>query len=118
MPGLLMTASILVCAAVASSGAVAGGDPAVERGRNAIEKHGCAVCHRIPGIASPGGGIGPPLAGIARRAYIAGTLPNDPDNLRRWIAHPQEVKPGTAMPDTGVTTQEASDIANYLYVRG
>lgn len=90
----------------------------LQRGRDAIEKHGCAVCHQVPGIQSPGGGIGPPLNGVAKRSYIAGVLVNQPANLQRWIMHPQSVKPSTAMPDTGVTAREAADIAAYLYAKG
>jgi cytochrome c1 len=33
----------------------------------------------------------------------------------RWIRQPREVRPGTAMPDVGLTDQEARDIAAYLY---
>lgn len=88
---------------------------ALQRGRTAIERHGCAVCHAIPGIASPGGRIGPPLKDVARSTYIAGTLPNSRANLEHWIRDPQHLKPGTVMPDTGVSEQEAKDIAAYLY---
>ena len=52
---------------------------------------------------------------FARRAYIAGQLPNDPENLVRWIQDPQGVEPGTAMPNLGVTAAVARDMAAYLY---
>jgi cytochrome c1 len=41
-------------------------------------------------------------------------LPNTPENLRRWIQHPQEVDAQTLMPNTGVTEQDAHDIAAFL----
>ena len=47
--------------------------------------------------------------------YIAGELPNSPENAIRWIRDPKRVEPGTVMPDLGVTTAEARDIAAYLY---
>jgi cytochrome c len=46
---------------------------------------------------------------------IAGELPNSPDNLVRWIKDPKAVEPGTAMPDLGLTDDEARDVAAYLY---
>jgi cytochrome c1 len=46
---------------------------------------------------------------------IAGELPNTPANLTHWIQHPREVEPKTAMPELGVTEDEAYDIAAYLY---
>jgi cytochrome c1 len=48
------------------------------------------------------------------RTYIAGTLPNSPQHLTQWIEHPQQVHPGTAMPEMGVTPQDANDMAQYL----
>ena len=49
------------------------------------------------------------------RYYIAGYMANTPENLARWVASPQEVQPGNAMPDLGVTAEQAEDIAAYLY---
>jgi cytochrome c1 len=46
---------------------------------------------------------------------IAGQLPNSPSNLARWIQHPRTVEPKTAMPDLGLTEDQAYDIAAYLY---
>jgi cytochrome c len=57
----------------------------------------------------------PPLHRFYQRSFIAGRLPNTEDNLIRWIQDPQQVEPGTAMPDLGVTEDEARDIAAYLY---
>jgi cytochrome c2 len=93
--------------------AMTGGEPA--RGRDAIRRYGCASCHTIPGIEGARGQVGPSLAGIASRSYLAGKLPNTPPNMIRWIREPQEVQPGTAMPELGVTEQDGKDIAAYLY---
>jgi cytochrome c1 len=35
--------------------------------------------------------------------------------LIKWIRNPQQIEPGTAMPDLGVSEDEAGDIAAYLY---
>jgi cytochrome c1 len=48
------------------------------------------------------------------RSYIAGTLPNSQQDLARWIQHPQKIRPGTAMPELGVTSRDAEQIAQYL----
>jgi cytochrome c1 len=52
---------------------------------------------------------------FARRTMIAGELPNSPGNLMRWIVNPSAVEPKTAMPTLGITSDEAHDIAAYLY---
>ena len=95
--------------AVSIPGADPGSAPTV------MKAFGCGSCHMIPGVDGADGRVGPNLAGIQDRWSIAGRLPNTPANLVRWIMHPQEVDPGTLMPDLGVPTQQARDIAAYLY---
>lgn len=92
-----------------------GGD--VERGRLLLRQFGCGNCHTIPGVEAAEGRVGPPLAQLKRRVYLAGVLPNTRDNLVRWIRHPQQVQPGTAMPDLGVSQPHALDIVAYLYAQ-
>jgi cytochrome c2 len=93
--------------------AMTGGDPA--RGPDLMRKYGCQACHTIPGVVGADGLVGPPLAGIASRSYIAGVLPNAPVNMLRWIQDPKKVDSLTAMPNTGVTPSDARHIAAYLY---
>jgi len=90
-----------------------GGD--ARMGRTEIRKYGCSACHEISGVPGARGLIGPRLDGLAQRYYIAGELPNTPDNLMLWIQHPRQVEPHTAMPEMGVTEQDSRDIAAYLY---
>jgi mono/diheme cytochrome c family protein len=85
------------------------------RGRVALRQYACYSCHTIPGIVGADKVSGPPLEGIASRMYIAGMLSNTPENMLRWIRHPQELNPLTAMPDMRVTEADARDIAAYLY---
>ncbi len=92
--------------------ALTGGDPG--RGRVLARTYGCADCHAIPGVDGATGTVGPPLAGIAGRSYLAGRLENSPANLMRWIQHPRAVDPRTAMPEMGVTDRDARDLAAYL----
>jgi cytochrome c oxidase assembly factor CtaG/cytochrome c2 len=96
----------------ATAVALTGGNP--ENGQAAIRRHGCWTCHNIPGIAGANGVVGPPLDGIANRAYVAGRA-NNPEQMMNWIRRPQSVRTPTPMPDTGVNEREARDIAAYLY---
>ena len=92
-----------------------GGDPA--RGPAAFRAYGCQTCHTIGGVPGANAVVGPPLDGLAARAYIAGVLPNSGENLVRWIRDPQGVDEKTAMPNVGVTERDARDIAAYIYTR-
>jgi cytochrome c len=87
----------------------------VETGRALIASYGCGSCHTIPGIPGADSKAAPPLDGFYQRAYIAGKLPNTEENLVHWIQNPQAILPGNAMPDLGVSADEARDIASYLY---
>lgn len=88
------------------------GDPV--RGRIALTQYACHACHMIPGVTGSEVYVGPPLAGLAKRPTIAGSIPNTPENLRAWIRGPQALDPATAMPDMGVPEQDARDMAAYL----
>ena len=35
---------------------------------------------------------------MSRQTLASGMMPNTPENLRRWIADPQKIKPGCLMP--------------------
>ena len=93
--------------------ALIGGDPA--RGREALRTYGCVTCHTIPGVPEADARVGPPLDRLAGRVYIAGVLPNTPENLARWIRDPPAVDPKTAMPNVGATDADIRDITSYLY---
>jgi cytochrome c len=117
--GALLTAiaGATACDAPPTSGRVVpGGDPA--RGIVALRAQGCGGCHVIPGLPETRGAVGPPLAGLATRTYIAGRLTNGPLNLVAWIRTPRSVDPGTLMPDLGVSERQARDMAAYLYAVG
>ena len=83
-------------------------------GKQAIEKYGCGACHTIPGVKEADALVGPPLTHFAERSFIAGQLANTEENLARWIRNPQEVEPGTAMPNLGVSAEDAENIAAYI----
>jgi cytochrome c2 len=90
-----------------------GGDP--ERGKLLLRQFACGSCHSIPGVANASGKVGPPLEGIAKRVYLAGVLPNTPQNMADFIREPAAFAPRTAMPDMKVGPEHARDMVAYLY---
>ena len=91
-----------------------GVDP--HRKKRMIRAYGCHSCHTISGVHGANGLVGPPLNQMARRVYIAGVLPNSPDNMRRWLQNPQAaIQKPTAMPNMGVSEADARNIMAYLY---
>ena len=93
--------------------AITGGDPA--RAPAIMRRYGCGGCHTVPGFPGGDGQVGGPLSDISHRVYIAGVATNSPDNLIRWIVSPQTFSPRSAMPATGISENEARDVAAYLY---
>ena len=89
------------------------GDP--RRGVLAMQQYACTTCHLIPGMVGANAHVGPPLRGIAGRKYLAGRLPNSPENMVRWIRDPKGVSPATLMPDLEVSEEHARDMVAYLY---
>jgi cytochrome c len=124
----VVLAALLACAAalavwqfsrsaqrVAVAQAMTGGEPA--RAPTLLRRYGCVGCHTIPGIAGADGKVGPPLADLRGRVFIAGAVKNTPENLLAWIVDPQRLAPGSAMPASGISVAEARDVAAYLYTR-
>ena len=121
MAGTTWTVSSTTAAPTAGASTICGAsttpataDADVHRGRAALSQYACSACHAIPGVSNSSPQIGPELTLIGRRTRIAGVLDYTPDNMAHWLMHTQRVKPGTAMPDMGVTPQDARDIAAYL----
>jgi mono/diheme cytochrome c family protein len=89
-----------------------GGD--ADRGRVAIERVGCGICHDIPGTTGPQGRVGPPRAGFAGRPRIGGAIPNRPDLLEAFVRNAPALVPQTAMPPMPLDPAGARDVAAYL----
>ena len=85
------------------------------RAPSIFRRYGCTGCHTIPGVAGADGQVGGPLAGISKRVYVGGVLPNSTENLVGWIVSPQSYSPRTAMPASGISDAEARDLVAYLY---
>lgn len=113
--GLLFALAALGGCDWAENGPVPAAPGDARRGATLIAQYGCGGCHEIPGVTGARGLVGPPLNNIGARTIIAGLLPNTPENLARWIATPQSLVPGNAMPNMEIKNDEARDIAAYLY---
>jgi hypothetical protein len=72
----------------------------------------------IPGVPASTATVGPPLSRWAERKYIAGALPNTPENLVAFLLEPQQIQPGGGMPELGVTPEDARHMAAYLNTLG
>lgn len=91
---------------------------AIERGRAAVERVGCAACHEIAGVAWPKGRTGPSLIGFDDVGVIAGALPNSPANLAAFVRNAPAAKPGSTMPAMPLSPAEARDVAAFLLGAG
>ena len=59
-----------------------------DRAPELFETYGCVTCHIIPGIPKASGTVGPRLDRLEYRIYLAGSLPNSPENLIRFPSAP------------------------------
>lgn len=115
--GALLVAAAMICGCMGGKqkhqvSANIGGS--AQRGQAVMVHYGCGKCHTIPGIPHARGVFGPPLNFMGIRTEVAGNFPNTPENLVHWIEQPTAMKPKTAMPDLGLTEQQARDAAAYL----
>ena len=78
--------------------------PSAEGGRLLFNELGCVNCHRNPTGLPPK--KGPRLSGIGNRVKF--------DWTKAFLEKPQSRKPGTTMPDMGLSLEEANAIAHYL----
>ena len=51
---------------------------------------------------------------MSRKTLASGMIENTPDNLRLWVADPQQIKPGCLMPAFGLNDRKRDDIVRYL----
>jgi cytochrome c oxidase subunit 2 len=89
-------------------------DPSVAEGKKAFLAQSCVNCHRVRGTPAAGT-YAPDLTHLMSRETLAsGIVPNTRENLRRWVADPQQVKPGCLMPAFGLSERELDLIVGYL----
>ena len=69
----------------------------IAQGRDVFSKKGCISCHTVRGHEGIGI-VGPDLTRVGSRTTIAaGLLDNTPENLKQWVMHPNDIKPGNNM---------------------
>ncbi len=71
-------------------------------------------CHTIGGTPATGR-VGPDLTHLASRDTIAsGVVQNTPENLRKWVADPDSIKPGSRMPAMHLNDRDLDVVTAYL----
>jgi cytochrome c oxidase subunit II len=86
----------------------------VSDGRRIFEQTSCINCHAVAGTPA-GGRFGPDLTHLMSRETIGGGIVrNTPENLRRWIRRPDELKRGSLMPAMGLSDAQLDAITSYL----
>jgi cytochrome c oxidase subunit 2 len=90
------------------------GNTAAADGRTVFMNSACINCHAVAGTVATGR-FGPDLTHLASRDTIAsGPIQNTPENLRKWIADPNSMKPGVLMPSMHLSDHDLDVITAYL----
>lgn len=101
------------------------GDPGYD-GYQVYQSKGCVQCHTVrfddesaSNIVPPDGFHGPELTHFASRNVFAGaSLPEEGEShdeaLKRWLADPPSVKPGSFMPNLALTEEEIDSLIVWL----
>jgi cytochrome c2 len=103
LAGSLALAGLAVAAPPASPTPV----PAAGIGKQLFVAKGCITCHRHDAVA-------------IQRRFTIDTIPNltayrnDPAYLRNWLKDPASVKPGTEMPDLGLSAAEIEALIAFV----
>ena len=114
----IVTGALVFTMATSSAALAAHGDPV--KGASVFQQ--CQLCHNA--IRNGGNGLGPNLFGVVGRK--AASLPNfaysdglkkskivwTDDMLKKWIAGPQKLIPGTRMTFAGLTNKQ--DVENVV----
>ncbi len=89
-------------------------DPAARAGRATFLGQSCVNCHRVRGTTAKGT-YAPDLTHLMSRSTLAsGMIECTPENLRRWVIDPQQIKAGCLMPAFGLSDRQVNDIVAYL----
>jgi cytochrome c oxidase subunit II len=88
-------------------------ETAAQAGFGVYGQKGCAGCHSIAGVSS--GMVGPNLTHFKSRSVFAGSIfANTDPNLRAWLRNPPGQKPGSLMPNLGLSEDEITKLIAYL----
>ncbi|MDP9074004.1 MAG: c-type cytochrome, partial [Actinomycetota bacterium] len=87
--------------------------PSAATGATLFTSAGCAGCHAITGISN--GVVGPNLTHFnGRTVFAGGIFANTDNNLRLWLANPPREKPGSVMPNLGLSADQIDNLVAYL----
>ncbi len=78
------------------------------QGRSIFKDYGCRGCHLVKGKERTM--VGPPLDRMSQRVK--------PDWLYRWVLNPKGYLPRTKMPNPKFSSQQAADVATFLFQGG
>jgi cytochrome c oxidase subunit II len=82
-----------------------------EKGKKLFTSN-CLSCHAAD---YTGNSNGPNLAGIGSKDMIASVVPNNEQNMKKWIKDPKSFKPGAKMPGfKELSDKELEALSNYL----
>ena len=91
--------------------------PSQIRGKEVFLSSTCVMCHTMGGTMAFGR-IGPNLSHVGSRSIIAaGALEHTRENMLKWISHPQQVKPGSNMPEVYLSEEDRAALVDYLESR-
>jgi len=89
-------------------------DATLQRGQQVFLGSTCIMCHTVNGTTAQAN-FGPDLTHVGGRTTLAaGMLRNTPQDLRRWIADPQKIKPGTNMPSSTLSDTDLDALVAWL----
>lgn len=86
----------------------------VAKGAQVFANGACITCHTVRGTQAQGK-VGPDLTHFGGRTSIAArTLDNTPENLAKWLHNPPAIKPGSDMPNLGLSDDDVRALVAYL----
>lgn len=84
------------------------------KGEQIFMQGSCKTCHTIDGTNARGQ-FGPDLTHVASRQIIAGGIMEfNVENMTKWLENPPAVKPGTKMPNLGLTKEQISALVAFI----
>lgn len=100
--------------ALHTTSAVSASHQLAKLGQQVFLNKTCGNCHNVKGTAAHGN-AGPDLTHMAsRQTLLTGVLANNPENLKKWLAHPQDIKPGAKMPAFMLDNDSLNALVAYL----
>lgn len=89
-------------------------DPTAAHGKQLFMSKTCGQCHTIAGTQAHALAA-PDLTHMGSRMTIGtGVIPNNVENLAKWVTNPQQFKPGCYMPNMRLSRDDAHALAVYL----